>query len=255
MRNDTRTHLSRAFNDHPYYQAPIWFGPPKPHSLAILKMHFARALIHGHALWWFDMWGGWYDDADYMSFMHRAREIMEDDREKNGKACANIAFFVDEDAYNAPTLPAEARKNAKWLRHEIGLMGAPCAYYLSSDFEAVRDRYHAYIHLIPTPTAHSTAIDSYAEAHEIPLFRVTAETKEISVGQLREFCRRADIPLITDRPAVVYENTKYLFIHAAEDGTLTLPRPHSGSYHELFTGERYGNVLSVKKGESYLFRK
>ena len=31
--NDTRTHLSKAFNDHPYYQAPIWFGPEKAQSL------------------------------------------------------------------------------------------------------------------------------------------------------------------------------------------------------------------------------
>ena len=253
--NDTRTHLSRAFNDHPYYQAPIWFGPEKPQSLAVLKMHFARALIHNHSLWWFDMWGGWYDDEDYMAFMRRARTIMEGEITDHGEPYTEIAFFVDEDAYNNPALPATARKNAKLLRHEIGLMGAPCAYYLSSDFEAVRDRYRAYIHLIPTPTVHSAAIDSYAETHRIPIFRVTAETAEITAEHLREFCRAAGVSLITDQPAVVYENTKYLFIHTAEDGMLTLPPPKNGHYLELFTGERYGNRLSVKKGESYLFQK
>ena len=100
-----------------------------------------------------------------MAFMRRTRTIMDGEITDHGEPCAEIAFFVDEDAYNTPALPATARKNAKLLRHEIGLMGAPCAYYLSSDFEAVRDRYRAYIHLTPTPTVHSAAIDSYAEVH------------------------------------------------------------------------------------------
>ncbi|MBQ8402563.1 MAG: hypothetical protein IJX14_11620, partial [Clostridia bacterium] len=55
--NDTRTHLSKAPNDLPPYNGPIWFGPDPVKTGEIIRMHFARALTHGHAMWWFDMWG------------------------------------------------------------------------------------------------------------------------------------------------------------------------------------------------------
>lgn len=250
--NDTRTHLSEPFNDHPYYRAPIWLGPEKPQSLDILKMHFARALINGHALWWFDMWGGWYADEDYMSFMERAREIMQEAQNEPAGTCGEVAMFVDEDAYNDPDLPVSARANAKLLRRELGLLGAPCAYYLASDFEAVKDRYRAYVSLVPKPTANSDAIEKYAAEHNVPLTVITPQTRTVTAEGLRDFCRRAGVALTADRPAVIYENLKYLFVHAAQDGALTLP---CGIYTELFTGACSDGRLTVKKGESYLFRK
>lgn len=250
--NDTRTHLSKAFNDHPYYQAPIWFGPPKAQTLDILKMHFARALINGHASWWFDMWGGWYADDDYMTFMHRANEIMKEARNDCASSCAEIALFVDEDAYNDPDLPAAARTNAKLLRRELGLLGAPCDYYLSSDFDTVRNRYRAYVSLVPKPTPYSNMIEKYATEHNVPLLTVTPQTETITAGMLRDFCQRAGILLKSDRPAVIYENENYLFVHAAENGTLHLP---ADNYTEMFTGQHCDGCLTVKLGESYLFRK
>lgn len=248
--NDTRTHLSKALNDHPYYQAPIWFGPDRAQTLDILKMHFARACINGHALWWFDMWGGWYADTAYMDFMKRAREIAA--QCPHAHTSAEVALFVDEDAYNDPALPESARKNAKLLRRELGLLGAPCAYYLASDFDAVKDRYRAYISLVPRPTPQSDKIANYAAENNLPLLTVTPQTEKITAGELRGFCRRAGVPLTTDLPAVVYENKDLLFIHAAEDGELHLPR---GIYRELFTGKCTDGRLNVKKGESYLFCK
>ncbi|MBQ7983334.1 MAG: hypothetical protein IJ302_07180, partial [Clostridia bacterium] len=69
--NDTRTHLSAAPNELPAYNTPIWFGPAPEQTCEIIKMHFSRALIHGHARWWFDLWGGWYADTRYLSLLHR----------------------------------------------------------------------------------------------------------------------------------------------------------------------------------------
>lgn len=250
--NDTRTHLSRAFNDHPYYQAPIWFGPEKTQSLNILKMHFARALINGHASWWFDMWGGWYADADYMAFMRRAREIAQQARTRSHGNSAQIALFVDEDAYNDPDLPAAARANAKLLRRELGLLGAPCAYYLADDFDRVKECYRAYVSLVPKVTMMSDMIEKYATEHNVPLLTVTPQTEEITATVLRDFCLRAGVSLTADRPAVIYENEDYLFLHAAEDGALNLP---CGHYTEMFTGEQTNGRMNVKLGESYLFFK
>ena len=73
--NDIRTHLSRPVCENPHYNTPIWFGPSVEETLEILKLHFAKSLINGHALWWFDMWGGWYADPRYMDFMTQAQAM------------------------------------------------------------------------------------------------------------------------------------------------------------------------------------
>ena len=51
VENDVRTDLSRAPNDLPRYNTPIWFGPERETSLELVKQHFARALLHGHSQW------------------------------------------------------------------------------------------------------------------------------------------------------------------------------------------------------------
>ncbi|MBQ7322005.1 MAG: hypothetical protein IJW99_07900 [Clostridia bacterium] len=253
--NDTRTHLSQPFNDHPYYQAPIWFGPEKPLSLSILKMHFARALIYGHASWWFDMWGGWYEDAEYMAFMKQARQITEEALTLPCRETAQIALFADEEYCSEPAAAAGVKQVCKQIRRELGLMGVPYHIYLASDFDQVKDRYRACISLVPMETEGSRAIEHYAQEHHVPHLRITAENCGITAEDLREFCRRAGVEPMTDRPAVVYANDRFLFVHAAEDGELNLRLSPGETLTELFTGEISDGRLKVKKGDSYLFRR
>lgn len=251
--NDTRTHLSKPFNEHPYYQAPIWFGPEKDLSLGILKMHFARALIYGHASWWFDMWGGWYADADYMAFMERARQLTEETLTLPCRETAQIALFVDEEYCCDPATAAVAKQVCKQPRRELGLLGTPYHIYLASDFEQVKDNYRAYISLVPIETESSRTIDAYAQEHHVPHLRITAENCGITAEDLRGFCRRADVHLYTDRPAVVYANDRFLFVHAAENGELNLLLSPGETLTEMFSGKVSDGSLNVRKGDSYLF--
>ena len=253
--NDTRTHLSKSFNDHPYYQAPIWFGPEKALSLGILKMHFARALIYGHASWWFDMWGGWYEDEDYMSFMKRAREISEEALTLPCRETAQIALFADETYCSDPAAAEGVKQVCKLPRRELGLIGAPYHIYLASDFDQVKDRYRAYISLVPIETDDCRAMEAYAQAHGVPHLRITAQNCGITAEGLREFCHRAGVHLYTDRPAVVYANDRFIFVHAAENGELNLQLSSGETLTELFTGKSSDGSLNVKKGDSYLFRR
>ena len=79
VENDTRTDLSRhPFNNHPYYLGPIWLGPDRENSVEVIKQHFARALLHGHAMWWCDMWGGWYDAPEYKALFPELEKIAEE---------------------------------------------------------------------------------------------------------------------------------------------------------------------------------
>ena len=60
---------------------------------------------------------------------------------------------------------------------------------------------------------------------------------------------------MTDRPAVVYANDRFLFVHAAEDGELNLQLSPGKTLTEMFSGEVSDGRLKVKKGDSYLFRR
>ncbi len=250
--NDTRTHLSRALNDMPAYNRPIWFGPSKEDSLEILKMHFAKALTHGHAMWWFDMWGGWYDDPMYMDFMKRAKEIAEDATNLPLASVSEVAAFIDEDSYLKIPKEDSARDLVWNARRELGLMGAPYDIYLSSDFEAVRDRYKAYISIIPKATKRSDDIRMYSKRCGKPLFECT---EDITADILREFIKSADIHIYSNEPIILYANESYVFLHTTKFCVVNLDLPQKCKLKCAFSGKEYRNYFVSEKGKSYLLKK
>ena len=191
--NDTRTHLSKPLNDNPNYNGPIWFGHPKEGTLDVLKMHYSRALINGHAAWWFDMWGGWYDDPDYMEFMSEAMELSKSSMGLSAKSVAELAVFVDEDSFAKNDENDIGVAVVNRTKRSIGLIGAPRDMYLTSDFDAVKDKYKAFISLVPAKTDDSSKLVAYAKEKGIPLLEITYENARISSAELREFCKSAGV--------------------------------------------------------------
>ena len=62
-----------------------------------LRREFAMAMIHGSHLWWFDMFGGWFDDPAVMADMKKMTMISERFAE-TGPGCAEVAILVDADS-------------------------------------------------------------------------------------------------------------------------------------------------------------
>ena len=251
--NDTRTHNSAPPNDLPHYQSPVWFGPEKSTSLEILKMHYARALINGHALWWFDMWGGWYKDCDYMSFMKNALDISEKNKKADHEKSAEVAVFIDEEACSFAENKDSAKKICHYVRKELGHIGTPYDAYLASDFENVKDNYKAFILLSPATTELGKKIDKLAKAHSLPLFVVDDTTKDVSAVELREFCQMANVHLYCDDSAVIYANKKYLFVHTAKSGECRLNIKNGKRLFEVFEKKYYESTFNSDFGKSYLF--
>ena len=250
--NDTRTHLSRALNDMPAYNRPIWFGPNKQDSLEILKMHFSKALIHGHALWWFDMWGGWYDDPSYMDFMRRAREIAEEASELPLASVSEVAVFIDEDAYSEIPKEESARDLVWNARRELGIIGTPHDIYLASDFEAVRKKYKAYITIVPASTAKSDEIQRYAKENGIPNLEIR---KEMSAEGIKKYLKEADVHIYSEEPIILYVNQSYIFIHTIKFGVVNLNLPQKCKLECAFTAKKFESYFVSEGGKSYLFRK
>jgi len=254
--NDTRTHLTKAMCDLPHYNLPIWFGPDADTSCEIMKIHFSRALIHGHSYWWFDMWGGWYADERYMKLIRRFFEIAEaaaPDCTADKSYRAEAAYFADEEAY-ALLSPENTAKGSicSHIRNSLGKMGLPYAKYLASDFDTVCQSCKAVILAEPVPTPNSGRIKRYCAENGIPCLVITPENAGITPSDLREFCRKAGCRVICDRDAVIYYGGRYLFIHAPDDGEYRI-NAESDRLHELFENKEYSGILNMKAGESKLF--
>ncbi len=245
--NDTRTHLSKAPNDLPAYNAPIWFGPAPKQSCEIIRMHFSRALTHGHAMWWFDMWGGWYDDCRYQSLLQKCREIAVESLGADRVSRAEIAVFVDECAYSRE---GSVGHLSYAIRKTLGMIGAPYDMYLIEDYDAVKMRYKACIFIQPAPTEAVTA--AIADAADRALV-LTPTDVGISADALRDFCKRHGVHIWCDG-AVVYGCGSYLFVHACRDGVHALSLPDGLILRDAFTGDLCTGALSLSCGVGRLYR-
>ena len=66
-------------------------------AVGALRREFAMAMIHGSHLWWFDMFGGWFDDPVIMANMKRMTAISERFAE-TGPGKAEVAVLADADS-------------------------------------------------------------------------------------------------------------------------------------------------------------
>lgn len=218
VENDTRTHLSKAPNTLPQYNTPIWFGPSAEKTREIMLMHFSRALTHGHAMWWFDMWGGWFADDSYLSLLTELKGIADRSLNLDRTSGSEVAVFIDERVYSSLSYVSRMPYN---IRKPLGLMGTPYDIYLIDDYEAVKDSYKAYIFLCPDITERVELAIADAGERAIVL---SEEESDITAGELRELCRQRGVHIWSDSDAVVYVCQSYVFVHSI-DGAPSLKLP------------------------------
>jgi len=144
MEADVRTCLSQPisqympFADPPVnraYDGPVWKGPDTVEgSLGQMKRAFARVLTHNTAIWWFDMWGGWYDQEEFMDFHKMAAQIYREHALGGGSPCkAPVALFLDDTvAYADPSGDINRRISFE-LRKNLGFTGTPYQQYRLDD--------------------------------------------------------------------------------------------------------------------------
>ena len=105
---DIRTSLTKWINDsregaalEGTYNSELWFGPKTiEDSLQLIRKTFTRQLIKGNGLWWFDMWGGWFENETIMEEMKAYEEIATVAlHDKKRESVAKVAVFTDEAAY------------------------------------------------------------------------------------------------------------------------------------------------------------
>ena len=146
MEADVRTCLSRPisqcmpFANPPVnraYDGPVWWGPEDiPGSLGQMKKALARVLTHNTAVWWFDMWGGWYRDPQFMAFHEKAAALYREHVFSGGSEnAAAIALFMDDRTFDEACGSAGRMNGAFWKN--LGFAGTPYRMFMMDDFEEV----------------------------------------------------------------------------------------------------------------------
>ena len=252
--NDTRTHLSRAVNGMEWYNKPIWFGPDAETSGEIIKMHAARALINGHAAWWFDMWGGWFADSRYMELLEDIRRLFEESSAYEARSAAQTAVFVDEEALAYVSDPSVTNNTCFRIREALGKMGAPYEIYLSADAPSVIGRYKAVISLVPIETELSKRVRALAEQNNCAYIEITNDNYGITPSELRAFLRSAGVTVYCERDSVIYANERYIFLHTVEEGEYTLNVNGASELIDVLTGKPFKQGRHLERGKSFILK-
>jgi len=248
--NDTRTHLSRSpFPDNPYFDQPVFAARTKRDAIEMLKMHYSRAMIYGYAHWWFDMFGGWFHDDEYMALLKKLRDVSVCSLSKDLGSVAEIAVLIDEKTSNAVSDYDLMYKFCANTRDCFGNIGAPVDCFLACDYDDVFDKYKAIILIEVAPSELSERIKAKAKQKGIGVFVIGPNNYDEDPAVIRQFCRSNGAHVYCD-DAVVYANQSYLFVHACKDGYLNINMPNGKALSPII-GSAPNSF--VEKGTGILF--
>lgn len=123
--NDIRTHLT---TEGPEY------GQPFSKTIAVQQREMALCLTSGSGQWWFDMGGGWYDDAQTMAGIERLNSIAEAALHTDRRSCAEIAMVLDSQSLHfCPPTSTISKCFAEGLTMQMNRLGAPVDRLLLED--------------------------------------------------------------------------------------------------------------------------
>lgn len=138
---DVRTCLTRPIRDtlpqcdpgNGYFDRPVWQPLPSMEaSLSRLKSVCARVLTGPMGVWWFDMWGGWFDAPEMMDLFGRFNRWMAERVAEPLKS--EIAVITDENGLMyLPRTNCPAAYTLDRQREELSRLGAPYDFYEASD--------------------------------------------------------------------------------------------------------------------------
>ena len=244
---DIRTHLTASIqearpNEYPddIYRtkdgASVWVGPPSRElSRGALRKCFAHQLTKASAIWWFDMWGGWYDDPMLKEELAKMKIIYDNDNvpEKN-QLSPEVVFFADETSYANMFSKSNHLWGISHTRTAMGNTGVPYDPCMVEDAEAVLKNYKAAIFPFSIPSEAGKRAMELCEKMGIPYLRTTPEHFELSTEELVEFYKTNGIHVYADNNDVVYVGNGYVGLHSAVGGIKKLTLPRSCAVSTLF---------------------
>ena len=297
MECDVRTHLSRSIKDclpesnpigNSRYEAPVWYGPvTEERSLNQMKKAFAKCITGGRALWWFDMWGGWYRSPAYRALIQRGLEVYREEvLDGTWRSAAQTAFFADMECTGASTETPQGLETM----HALTYAGAAYRQFTLRDLPRIDPAgYRAAViasaqrwtpeqlaalnawcsegrslilvggQALHGPDPDFTQPVPGGEARVFAGFQLYTFSAAPSPEVLRDALLAGGVHIWSFTGDAIYAGTRIVGIHALTAGEKRLYLPEKGSLEDLFTGERLWNTdfytdFRMYAGETKLFR-
>ena len=140
---DQHTHTSNhRITPYIYFNQPRW--PDEKSTVAGIKRETALGLIKRTHLWWFDMWGGFYQGEKVMKCLADAKKLWDEISSTNAVDACEVAMVVDaESTYFVNQLHENTPKINLGTRNKLNKLGAPYEVYSFNDVPKIKnfDRY------------------------------------------------------------------------------------------------------------------
>ena len=208
------------------YADSVWAGPPTAQlSREALRKCFCHQITKGAAIWWFDMWGGWYDDPLLMDTFAQMKQVYDCDVPARKDSPAQVVFFADGEGYEnmfADTPPMNAIRES---RTAMGNCGAPYDTYLVEDAEAIAKNYKAAIFPFAYPSEKGKKALALCQKLGIACLQADPEQPALTTEQIRSFLANAGVHLYEKAGDVIYAGNSYVGLHAATAGEKVLKLP------------------------------
>ena len=212
---------------YPSGAGSVWAGPPTPElSREALRKCFAHQLTHGNAIWWFDMWGGWYHDPIMMEALADMKRIYDDTAEIPADFPASeVVLFADERAAANLRIYAPLSSAVVQTRVAMGNTGVPYDSCLVEDAPALLEHYRAAVFTAPVPSEAGLAAMAHCRELGIPFLAASEEHPAFTPEELRTFFGSAGVHIWADGGDVVYAGSGYAALHTAAGGEKCLRLP------------------------------
>ena len=259
---DIRTHLTCAIQkvrpgEYPddIYKTKdgrsVWAGPPtRELSVSALRKCFAHQITRGSAIWWFDMWGGWYDDAALMSELADMKKLYDADEPQ--VSVSEIAFFADERGYANLFSRSPHLQGIRDTRTAMGNIGAPYDTIMVEDAEKLLKNYKAAVFAFPIASECGAKAIALCKELGIPYLSATPEHPALTVEEIETFIKAAGVHIYIDSRDVLYASSGYVALHAATGGRKQIKLLRTAKVKAIFGAdifEQTTDIIEFELGE------
>ena len=211
----------------------LWAGPPTPIlSRDALRKSFAHQLTKGSGIWWFDMWGGWYNDPILMKEMAVYSEIFS--KNSTFETVSEIAFFADEKSWANMLIKSPALLSIKDTRTAMGKIGAPFDTFMVEDAEKILPKCKAAIFPFALPSDTGKKAIELCKKLGIPYLCATPSHPSLTTEEIQAFLKENGIHLYSNETDVVYASSEYVALHSDKQGIKTLKLPKECKVTSVF---------------------
>ena len=238
---DIRTSLSDFINNcrkgadkNNSYFGEIWLGPKTVEgSVSAMRKAYTHQITRGNSLWWFDMWGGWYNNPRYMLEAKRCKKLFEKHNYNQYNYKSEIAVFVDGTLYMRQGMAHQSCWSQNSIRNSLGNSGIPYDLYLLGDFKARYKDYKAIIFPAAISSKELEKAKKLCEEAGIPMLCADSKKYRFTSCELRDFAKSAKVHIFIDTDDVICCGNSLLSVHASSGGEKKIKLPKTATIKNI----------------------